>query len=103
MVRHALDLLGSERNDAYEAAVATLRGDPKVWWEETLARDSEDGQAQEDPATADPERLRRFLELEVLPWLQERKMALRGRPSAYRECEEGWQRRRGNEKIDRAK
>jgi hypothetical protein len=79
-VRLALDLLGSERKDAYEAAVATLRGDPKIWWAETLARDSEGGQAHEVPATADPERLRRFLGLEVLPWLQERKTALANRP-----------------------
>ena len=53
--------------------VGTLRGDPQVWWEETLARDPEDGQAHEDLTRADPQRLRRFLTFEVLPWLQERK------------------------------
>ena len=73
MVRRALEVLGSERDDLYEAAVETLRGDPQVWWEETLARDPEDGQAHEDLTRADPERLRRFLTFEVLPWLQERK------------------------------
>ena len=49
-VRRALEVLGSERDDSYEAAVETLRGDPQVWWEETLARDPEDGQAHDRPA-----------------------------------------------------
>src|SRR3954452_338275 len=39
MTRQALDLLGSERNDAYEAGVAALRGDTQVWWADTLTGD----------------------------------------------------------------
>jgi len=32
MTRRALDLLGSNRNDAYEAATAALREDTQQWW-----------------------------------------------------------------------
>ena len=31
MTRRALDLLGSRRNDAYEAALAALREDTRQW------------------------------------------------------------------------
>ena len=36
MTRQALDLLGSRRNDAYEAALETLREDTQQWWADTL-------------------------------------------------------------------
>ena len=39
MTRRALDLLGSKRNDAYEAALAALREDTQAWWADVLARD----------------------------------------------------------------
>ena len=39
MTRRALDLLGSRRNDAYEAALAALREDTKAWWADVLGRD----------------------------------------------------------------
>src|SRR6266511_452139 len=32
ITRRAFDLLGSRRNDAYEAALASLRSDTQVWW-----------------------------------------------------------------------
>jgi hypothetical protein len=32
MTRRALDLLGTTRNDAYEAALEALREDMQVWW-----------------------------------------------------------------------
>ena len=35
--RRALELLGSTRNDAYEAALAVLRKDTQGWWEDVLA------------------------------------------------------------------
>ena len=37
MTRRALDLLGSRRNDAYEAALAALREDTQARWADTLA------------------------------------------------------------------
>ena len=34
MTRHALDLLGSDRNEAYKAALGALRDDTRQWWED---------------------------------------------------------------------
>ena len=80
MTRHALDLLGSRRNDAYEAALAALREDTRAWWADMLARDPDELDEGEEPATADAEGLRRFLEGEVLPWFETRKKELANRP-----------------------
>ncbi len=70
MTRRALDLLGSRRNDAYEAALAALREDTREWWADMLAREPDELEEDEEPATADAEGLRRFLESEVLPWFE---------------------------------
>ena len=42
MTRRALDLLGSKRNDAYEAALEALREDTQQWWVDVLARDPDE-------------------------------------------------------------
>ena len=42
MTRRALELLGSKRNDAYEAALAALREDTQSWWADTLVRDPDE-------------------------------------------------------------
>src|SRR6476646_6147981 len=39
MTQRGLDLLGSRRHDAYEAALAALREDTQAWWADMLARD----------------------------------------------------------------
>src|SRR6516225_8044339 len=65
MTRRALDLLGSKRNDAYEAALAELREDTQAWWADVLTRDPHQLEEGEEPATADVVGLRRFLEDEV--------------------------------------
>jgi hypothetical protein len=80
MTRQALDLLGSRRNDPYEAATAALREDTQQWWADTLARDPSELGEDEEPFTADAEGLRRFLEGEVLPWFEARKKELASRP-----------------------
>ncbi len=80
MTRRALDLLGSRRNDAYEAALAALREDTRSWWADVLARDPDELEEDEEPATADADGLRRFLEGEVLPWFETRKKELANRP-----------------------
>lgn len=80
MTREALELLGSKRNDAYEAALAALREDTQSWWSDTLARDPDELEEGKEPATADPEGLRRFIEGEVLPWFQNRRKELANRP-----------------------
>ena len=55
MTRSALKLLGSKRNDAYEAALAALREDTQAWWADTLARDPDEMGGGEEGATADVE------------------------------------------------
>jgi hypothetical protein len=39
MTHRALELLGSKRNDAYEAALASLREDTQAWWADVLEPD----------------------------------------------------------------
>ena len=68
------------RNDAYEAALAALRDDKQAWWADTLACDPDELGEREEPATADVEGLRRFLEGEVLPWFENRQKELANRP-----------------------
>ncbi|MBM3758419.1 MAG: hypothetical protein FJW38_31155 [Acidobacteria bacterium] len=80
MTRRALDLLGSRRNDRYEAALAALRGDTRDWWADTLARDPEDLGEGEEPATPDEDGLPRFLEGTVMPWFDGRRKELANRP-----------------------
>ena len=80
MTRRALELLGSKRNDAYEAALAALREDTQAWWADTLGRDPDELGDGEEPATPDVEGLHRFLEGEVLPWFENRKKELANRP-----------------------
>jgi hypothetical protein len=80
MTRRALDLLDSRRNDRYEAALAALHEDTRVWWADMLARDPEELDEGEVPATPDEAGLRRFLEGAVLPWFDGRKKELVNRP-----------------------
>ena len=80
MTRRALDLLGSRRNDAYEAALAALREDTRDWWQDMLACDADEMEEDEEPVTADGEGLRRFIEGEVLPRFETRKKELANRP-----------------------
>ena len=77
MTRRAINLLGSRRNDAYEAALESLREDTRDWWADVLAGKLDGG---EDAATADAMGLRSFLENKVLPWLETRKKELANRP-----------------------
>lgn len=80
VTRRALDLLGSRRNDPYVAALAVLREDTREWWADVLACDPDELEEDEEPATADTEGLRRFLENKVLPWFEGRKKELANRP-----------------------
>jgi len=73
-------LLGSRRNDRYEAALAALREDTRTWWSNMLAEDPAKLEDDEEPFTADPEGLRRFLEGEVQPWFENRRKEIANRP-----------------------
>jgi hypothetical protein len=80
MTRRALDLLGSRRNDAYEAALAALREDTREWWENLLAGEVNWSEEQQEQPTADAEGLRRFLKGEVMQWYARRRAELANRP-----------------------
>lgn len=79
MTRHALELLSSRRNDRYEAALAALREDTRDSWTDLLARDPDELEDGEEPATADEAGLRRFLEGEVTRWYETRRKELANR------------------------
>jgi hypothetical protein len=79
MTRRALELLGSKRNDAYEAALAAVREDTRKWWADMLAREHGELEEDEEHATPDPEGLRRFLEGKVLRWFTNCRKALANR------------------------
>lgn len=66
-IKRALDLLGLKQSNAYDAALAALREDTQAWWADVLASDPDELEEDEEPATADAEGLRRFLQGEVLP------------------------------------
>jgi hypothetical protein len=68
MTRHALELLGATRNDAYEAALAALSEGTRKCSADMLSRKPAELQKGEEPTTADAEGLRAFLESLVLPW-----------------------------------
>jgi hypothetical protein len=80
MTRRALDLLGSKRNDAYEAALAALREDTQQWWAYELQRNPNDLDDDEESFSPDGESLRRFIEQKVLPNLETRGKELSNRP-----------------------
>jgi hypothetical protein len=80
MIRRALELLDSKRNDAYEAAVAVLREDTQAWWKDTLGLEPDELGAGAEPATADTEGLRNFLKATVLPWFENRRKELASLP-----------------------
>jgi hypothetical protein len=80
MTRRAVEILDSQRNDAYEAALAELRDDTRGWWADVLAGDVAASDENEEPGTADVDGLRRFLENKVLPWFDKRREEIGRRP-----------------------
>jgi hypothetical protein len=79
MTRRALEVIGSRRNDRYEAALAALREDTRGWWAERLACDPEELDDGEAPYQADPDHLQRFIETHVLAWYGRRRTELEHR------------------------
>ena len=80
MTRRAIEILNSQRNDAYEAALAELRDDTQEWWAELISRDPDELEEGEDPVTADAEGLRRFITDQVMPWFDKQRTELTNRP-----------------------
>ena len=80
MTRRALQLLCSNRNDAYEAAIPALREDTQQWWAYVLRQNPEELDDDEEPFSPDGDSLRRFIEQKVLPSLETRRKELSNRP-----------------------
>jgi hypothetical protein len=80
MTRRAIKLLGSESSDAYQAALAALFEAVRTGWANELARSPDELEEGEEPATANVEGLRRFLEGEVQRWSDNRNNELATRP-----------------------
>ncbi len=80
MTRRALEILDSQRNDAYEAALTELRDDTQGWWADTLKLEADELEEDEEAATADVAGLRGFIEEKVLPWFEERREEIGRRP-----------------------
>jgi len=60
--------------------MAALREETREWWADILARDPDELEEDEEPATADPNGLLRFLGATALPWVDTRKRELANRP-----------------------
>jgi hypothetical protein len=80
MTEEALRLLESKSSTAYSHALGALREDTREWWENQLAWDPDDYEEDQTPYRADAESLRRFLEAEILPWYEKRRLELDHRP-----------------------
>lgn len=80
VTREALKLLERNGNHAYEGALARLREDTQEWWACHLARDPNELEEDEEPASPDREGLRRFIEDEVIPWFEKNRKILTHRP-----------------------
>ena len=96
MTRRALDLLGSNRNDAYETAIAALREDTQQWWTCELQRNPIED--DEEPFSPDGESLRRFIEQKMLPCLETRRKELSNRPLI---CEQAFGESLDPDKLER--
>jgi len=80
MTRRALGLIGSRRSDAYEAALAALHEDTRDWWQDMLTCDADELDEGAELLAADCDGLRRFIEGELLPRFEARKIELANRP-----------------------
>jgi len=73
MTRRALELIGSQRNDRYEAALEALREDTREWWADRLGCDPDELDRDEAPYRPEADHLQRFIEAHVLPWYGRRR------------------------------
>ena len=80
MTRQALELLSSNRNDAYESAIAALREDTQQWWAYELQGRPDELDEDEVFFSPNSESLHRFIEQKVLPSLETRLKELANRP-----------------------
>lgn len=80
MTRRAVKLLQGIKRDAYNAACRSLRQDTREWWERVVSEDPDDVEDEQEAYTQDRDGLLRFLEAEVVPWLENRRQELEHQP-----------------------
>jgi hypothetical protein len=80
MTEEALGLLQGKSPTAYTRALTALREDTREWWENQLTWEPDDYDEDQTPYCADAGSLRRFIESEVLPWYDKRRLELDHRP-----------------------
>ena len=79
MTRRALKLIGSRRDDRYEAGLRPCGRTRADGWSERLACDPEKLDEGEVPYRADADHLQRFIETQVLAWCRRRRTELKHR------------------------
>ena len=76
----AIEILGSERNRAYEDALDALEEGTREAWAEQLTWTPEDYDTGKMPYTADVASLQRYLESEILPWYDKQRAQIIAQP-----------------------
>jgi hypothetical protein len=76
----AIEILGSERNRAYEDAFEALEVGTREAWAEQLTWKPDDYDTHVTPYTADAASLQRYLESEILPWYDKQRAQIIAQP-----------------------
>jgi hypothetical protein len=76
----AIEILGSERNRAYEDVLDALQEGTREAWAEQLTWTPEDYGANVKPYTVDAASLQRYLESEILPWYDKQRAQIIAQP-----------------------
>ena len=76
----AIEILGSERNRAYEDALDTLQEGTREAWTEQLAWKPDDYDTGVTPYSPDAASLQRYLESEILPWYDKQRGQIIAQP-----------------------
>ena len=80
MTLSAIEVLGSERNRAYEDALEALEDGTREAWAEQLTWKPDDYDSHVTPYTADASGLQRYLESEILPWYDKQRAQIIAQP-----------------------
>lgn len=80
MTLTAIEILGSERNRAYEDALEALEDGTREAWAEQLTWKPDDYDSHLTPYTADAASLQRYLESEILPWYDRQRAQIIAQP-----------------------
>lgn len=80
MTLTAIEVLGSNRNSAYEEALARLHESTRDAWADQLSWEPDDYSAGVLPYTADAANLLRYLQTDILPWYDRQRSEVSAQP-----------------------